>query len=83
MDDLVNKEEYFKRESLYLDIKYSDDIQELYFHIKEYLNNNCLPIMEHFTHNDLQEICFKHSSLYDMIYEEEIEEEDDLLEYEW
>lgn len=83
MDYLVNKEEFFERESLYLDIKYSDDIQELYFYIKEYLDNNCLQIMEKITHNDLQDICFKHSSIYDMFYEDEIEEEDDLLEYEW
>ena len=61
MDDLVNKEEFFERESLYLDIKYSDDIQELYFYIKEYLDNNCLQIMEKFTHNDLQDIFFKHN----------------------
>ena len=83
MDELVNKEEFYERESLYLDIKYSDDIQDLYFYIKEYLDNNCLKILENFKHNDLQEICFKHSSIYDMCYEDEIEEEDDLLEYEW
>lgn len=84
-DSEIKKEElYFERECIYLDCKYSEHILNLYFIIKEYLKNKPSFLLKNMRSVDLEELIVNHSSLYDVYYDSENENENsDIDEYDY
>ena len=80
-----NKEElYFERECIYLDCTYSEHILNIYFNIKEYLKNRGSFLLKNMTSHDLEHLIIQHSSLYDVYYESDEDEEiSDYDEYDY
>ena len=76
-EDKINM--YVEREDLYLDLKYSDDILNIYMNIQEYIKG--CNILEKLSLDDLTCFIKNYSSLYDIYYESEEETDDDLIEY--
>ena len=72
MEELSKEELFYEREKIYLDLKYSEDIQNIYFEIKEYLSGSF--VLDKLKLIDLQDIIIEYSSLYDICYESEEEE---------
>jgi len=70
---------YVEREDLYLDLKYSDDILNIYMNIQEYIKG--CNILENLSLDDLTCFIKNYSSLYDIYYDSDDDEEDDLIEY--
>lgn len=78
MDNLSKEELYFQRESIYLECKYSEDIENLYNKIKEYVSGNS-ELLNNLRLSDLQDIIMQYSSLYDVYYESEESEEEEII----
>lgn len=85
MENTLNEEKtkeelFYEREKIYLDLKYSDDISNLYFTIKEYLSGSSL--LSNLNLIDLEDLIIEYSSLYDIFYESD-DEEEEILEDEY
>lgn len=78
MDNLSKEELYFQRESIYLECEYSEDIENLYNKIKEYVSGNS-ELLNNLRLSDLQDIIMQYSSLYDVYYESEESEEEEII----
>ena len=79
-EEITKEELFYEREKIYLDLKYSDDISNLYFTIKEYLSGSSL--LSNFNLIDLEDLIIEYSSLYDIFYESD-DEEEEILEDEY
>ena len=78
-EELSKEELFYEREKIYLDLKYSEDISNIYFLIKEYLSGSDL--LNNLKLIDLQDLIVEYSSLYDIYYESDEEEEEIEDEY--
>ena len=75
-------ERYIEREDMYLDLTYSDDILNVYMNIDEYVKG--CNILEKLSLDDLTGFIKNYSSLYEIYYESDEEEEiDSLIEYDY
>jgi hypothetical protein len=75
-------ERYIEREDMYLDLTYSDDILNVYMNIDEYVKG--CNILEKLSLDDLTGFIKNYSSLYEIYYESDEEDEiDSLIEYDY
>ena len=71
--DELKQQLFFERECIYLDCTYSEHILNIYFSIQEYLNNRGSSLIKNMKSIDLEELIIQHSSLYDVYYESDEE----------
>ena len=76
MENLSKEELFFDREKTFLDCTYAEHIQNIYFQIKEYLSGSYL--LDKLKLSDLEELIIQYSSLYDIYYESEEEEDGEI-----
>lgn len=81
-NDILSDEDkiqrYIDKEELYLDLKYSDDILDIYMYIQQYIEGS--NILQKLSLDNLSCFIKNYSSIYDIYYESD-NEEDDLIEY--
>jgi|TARA_R110002074_G_scaffold131843_1_gene274591 hypothetical protein len=76
MENLSKEELFFEREKTFLDCTYAEHIRNIYFQIKEYLSGSFL--LDKLELIDLEEIIIQYSSLYDIYYESDEENNEEI-----